>query len=165
MGNAYDEYYQNCDTAEPHAAHNWNGFDHWCGGLAGITGTDDEAIDMAAQRKLPGQANAHPHEWYNTLAQKLGHPGYLTLAEIRAAEATQPTQEANELRLFTREQVSKAINRGADLVHQEFGDDYADLINLVANAIGEALDNPGTTLDEAIENNYSTDPAIVRGWI
>lgn len=29
----------------------------------------------------------HSEEWHSQLAKRLGHPGYLTLAEIRAEEA------------------------------------------------------------------------------
>lgn len=37
----------------------------------------------------------HTEEWYRALAARLGHKGFTTLAEIRAAEADESTKEGN----------------------------------------------------------------------
>lgn len=67
---------------------------------------------------------------------------------------------------YTREDVMAAVNAGVDLVLDELalGECQADLVNLVVNAIGTVLDNPGASLDQVIEENYDEDPAEVRAW-
>jgi hypothetical protein len=67
---------------------------------------------------------------------------------------------------FTREQVSDAVNAGADLVVDGLGvgEAESDLVNLVVNAIVAVLESPGISLDDVIRQNYETDPAEVRGW-
>lgn len=65
---------------------------------------------------------------------------------------------------FTRDQVSQAVNRAANLV-SEVRHDEADLLNLMVNATLASLDDPGCTLDQAIERNYDDPPEVVRGWI
>lgn len=65
--------------------------------------------------------------------------------------------------VFTRDQVEAAWNAGADMVLQDddlqLGGRDADLVNLVCNAIGTCLDNPGTDdLDDVILANY--DPEL-----
>ena len=53
--------------------------------------------------------------------------------------------------MYTREQVERAVNDGADMVNS------SDEINLVVNAQLTLLDNPQATLNEVIVANY--DPA------
>jgi hypothetical protein len=80
---------------------------------------------------------------------------------------------------WTDEEVTKAMNAGADRVLDDEGtglsDRDRDLINLVVNAQGYVLDHPDATLDDVIEATY-TDvdrrayggmslPDIVRGWL
>lgn len=85
--------------------------------------------------------------------------------------------------LFTREQVMAAVNDGSDLVTGDSRIDVSeaaeDLVNLIINAIGSRLDDPGVTLDEVITGNYETDYycedencahescaiGIVLGWV
>lgn len=67
---------------------------------------------------------------------------------------------------YTREQVSEAVNAGADLVRDglDAGDRDIDLINLIVNAALTLLGEPGLSLDDVIRRCYDTDPAEVRGW-
>lgn len=39
-----------------------------------------------------------------------------------------------------------------------------DVINLVVNTTAHYLDYPEATLDEAIEDGYGEDPAVVLSW-
>lgn len=74
----------------------------------------------------------------------------------------------SEEKTFTSEQVSRAVNDGADLVlHSLVGNNErdSDLLGLAVNAIMELLDHPeGVELDEVIERNYEVTPAELRGW-
>lgn len=65
--------------------------------------------------------------------------------------------------LFTREQVSRAVNDGADLVSDtlSLGELETDLINVVVNAALAKLDNPNVDFDTVVEENFDGDP---RGW-
>ncbi|KAA9159442.1 hypothetical protein FPZ12_020280 [Amycolatopsis acidicola] len=67
---------------------------------------------------------------------------------------------------ITRDQVSCAINDGADLVINELttSDRDHDLINLVVNAALTRLDSPAADLDQVITACYDSDPADVRSW-
>lgn len=67
---------------------------------------------------------------------------------------------------YTRNQVSEAVNAGADLVTSDIGDGErdTDLVNLVVNAIMTVLDSPDVSLDDVIESNYSVSPEEVRSW-
>jgi hypothetical protein len=67
---------------------------------------------------------------------------------------------------YSREQVARAVNAGADLVRDGLptGDRDADLINLVVNAALTLLDEPGLNLDDVISRCYDAEPAEVRGW-
>lgn len=67
---------------------------------------------------------------------------------------------------YTREQVSEAVNVGADLVRDDLdvGDRDIDLINLVVNAALTLLDEPSLSLDDVIKRCYDAEPAEVRGW-
>ena len=64
---------------------------------------------------------------------------------------------------FTREQLSRAVNDGAELVLDALllGERDEDLITLVVNAALSKLDNPEVDLDAVIQDHYSEDP---RGW-
>ncbi|OKH95406.1 hypothetical protein [Streptomyces uncialis] len=67
---------------------------------------------------------------------------------------------------YTRADISKAVNGGADLVHDELGlgeRDY-DLLGLIVNAAMAVLDQPGTSLDDVIRDSYKEEPEEVRGW-
>jgi hypothetical protein len=68
--------------------------------------------------------------------------------------------------LFTRDEVSTAVNNGVDLVSGGVGlsDSGQDLLNLVVNAAMSALDDPAVTLDVAIASSYDEDPETVKGW-
>ncbi|MFE0024111.1 hypothetical protein [Amycolatopsis sp. NPDC059021] len=67
---------------------------------------------------------------------------------------------------FTREQVSRAVNDGADLVTDDLptSERDDDLINLVVNAALTRLDTPGADLDQVIIECYDTEPSEVRAW-
>ena len=69
---------------------------------------------------------------------------------------------------LTRDQVSQAVNDGAELViHDDglqVGERETDLINLVVNAAMTLLDKPGTTLDQVMDSNYEGGAARVRSW-
>ncbi len=62
--------------------------------------------------------------------------------------------------LFTREQVSKALNDAANMLS---GHDYEssltiatdDAVNLMVNTAGYLLDHPGASLDDAIAAQYA----------
>ncbi|EHR52353.1 hypothetical protein SacmaDRAFT_4160 [Saccharomonospora marina XMU15] len=75
-----------------------------------------------------------------------------------------PTDQ--EMPHFTRDQVSRAVNDGADLVIDEVAtrDRDDDLINLVVNAALTRLDNPTADLDQVITECYDTEPSEVRSW-
>lgn len=64
---------------------------------------------------------------------------------------------------FTREQISRAVNAGAELVVAALllGERDEDLIDLVVNAALSKLDNPEVDLDAVVHEHYSEDP---RGW-
>lgn len=75
------------------------------------------------------------------------------------------TAGESELRraLWTRDQISAALNAGADMVLDDddlFGMETSDsirmrsLIDLVVNAIGTVLDDPDVTLDDVILASY-----------
>ncbi len=63
--------------------------------------------------------------------------------------------------VFTREQVSAAVNNGANQVldddHIYVDDKTYDLINLIVNAQLTLLDNPDASLDDGIAENYDPD--------
>jgi hypothetical protein len=63
---------------------------------------------------------------------------------------------------YTRDQVSRAVNDGTDLV-MELGDGErdSDLLNLAANAALTLLDNPAATLDDVILANYQADDIAI----
>lgn len=76
-------------------------------------------------------------------------------------------------KLFTRDEVSIALNKAADLAADESNPDGMewsrsirdqDVINLVVNAAGEYLDNPEATFDDVAEN-YDADDDEIREWI
>jgi hypothetical protein len=85
------------------------------------------------------------------------HPAFATIA---AKISTGP--------VFTRDEVSAAVNAGTDLVTGDsriyVSDHTADLINLVVNAALTRLDNPSADLDTVITTNYDTRPAAVIAW-
>ena len=64
---------------------------------------------------------------------------------------------------FTREQISRAVNAGAELVLDSLllGERDEDLIDLVVNAALSKLDNPEVDLDAVVQEHYSED---LRGW-
>jgi hypothetical protein len=67
---------------------------------------------------------------------------------------------------YSREQVERAVNAGADLVRDgtPAGERETDLINLVVNAALTLLDQPGLTLDEVMDASYDGGAAEVRSW-
>ncbi|MCF3100993.1 hypothetical protein IPZ58_05310 [Streptomyces roseoverticillatus] len=67
---------------------------------------------------------------------------------------------------YTRDQVSAAINGGADLVTDELVDAErdVDLINLVVNAALSILDTPEISLNDVMERNYEGGAEEVRSW-
>ncbi|MEV8022470.1 hypothetical protein AB0O76_40495 [Streptomyces sp. NPDC086554] len=68
--------------------------------------------------------------------------------------------------VWTREDISNAVNNGADLVADELtgSERDTDLMNMVVNAVMTLLDNPHYTLDEVITECYDEDPEEVRSW-
>jgi hypothetical protein len=68
--------------------------------------------------------------------------------------------------LFTRDQVSRAVNDGADLVSEalSLGELETDLINLIVNAALSKLDNPDVDFDTMIEENFDGDPRTWWDW-
>ncbi|MFF3249710.1 hypothetical protein ACFYWP_01560 [Actinacidiphila glaucinigra] len=76
-------------------------------------------------------------------------------------------RDVNEVKTYTREQISTALNAGADLAIDGLGlgEPYRDAINLAVNSQGHVLDNPDTDdIDEVISENYDASPEEVRGW-
>lgn len=70
-------------------------------------------------------------------------------------------------RTYTRADVSRAVNAGADLVLEDFdaSEQDRDLVNIIVNAALTLLDKPDATLAEVIEENYGDeDPDEVRSW-
>ncbi|WP_205327050.1 hypothetical protein [Glycomyces sp. YM15] len=68
---------------------------------------------------------------------------------------------------YTRDQVSTAVNAGADTIKDalELGERDADLINLIVNAALTCLDRPDASFDDVVNENYGeTTPEDVRGW-
>jgi hypothetical protein len=53
--------------------------------------------------------------------------------------------------VYTRDEISDAVNGGADLI------DYSDEINLIVNAQLTRLDNPDATMDDVILANWQAD--------
>ncbi|WP_327377648.1 hypothetical protein OG393_29090 [Streptomyces sp. NBC_01216] len=68
--------------------------------------------------------------------------------------------------VWTREDISNAVNNGVDLVADELAGSErdADLMNMVVNAAMTLLENPHYTLDEVIQECYDEDPEEVRSW-
>ncbi|MEU2366190.1 hypothetical protein ABZ616_36520 [Streptomyces noursei] len=67
--------------------------------------------------------------------------------------------------VWTREDISNAVNNGVDLVNDELGSERdTDLMNIVVNAVMTLLENPHYTLDEVIQECYDEDPEEVRSW-
>lgn len=67
---------------------------------------------------------------------------------------------------WTRDEVGKAMNAGADLVLDDFdsGDRDRDFANAIVNAAMGVLDNPEVTMTEVIKESYSDPPDEVRSW-
>ncbi|MBD0739824.1 hypothetical protein [Streptomyces sp. CBMA29] len=67
---------------------------------------------------------------------------------------------------FTRDQVSEAVNGGADLVigALSLGEQDSDAVNLVANAIMTRLENPDADFSTVIADNYASTEEEVRSW-
>lgn len=82
----------------------------------------------------------------------------------RAAALTGEVHEP--VYVWTREDISNAVNNGVDLVADELagGERDMDLMNMVVNAVMTLLENPNYTLDEVIEECYGEDPEEVRSW-
>ncbi|MEH6373672.1 hypothetical protein V7793_04830 [Streptomyces sp. KLMMK] len=68
--------------------------------------------------------------------------------------------------VWTREDISNAVNNGVDLVVDELtgSERDSDLMNMVVNAVMTLLENPHYTLDEVITECYDEDPEEVRSW-
>ena len=75
---------------------------------------------------------------------------------------------ASMARTYTYEQVSTAVNAGADLVTDGLaglGDMERDLVNLVVNAALTVLEQPRVrTFDGVVRRCYSDSPREVRRW-
>ncbi|MFD9819061.1 hypothetical protein [Streptomyces violascens] len=68
---------------------------------------------------------------------------------------------------FTREQVSDAINQGADVILDalSLGEPETDAINLVVNAALTCLTAPGSSFEDVLRENYGNETAEeVRSW-
>lgn len=68
---------------------------------------------------------------------------------------------------YAGEQVSNALLEGLDMVTSalSLGEAENDVADLVVNAIGFALRNPGKSFDEMIEaQGYETDPREWWDW-
>jgi hypothetical protein len=62
---------------------------------------------------------------------------------------------------FTREEISKVLNRACDEIAEEAGlpdSGTIDALNLLVNATLFYLDNPGGDLAGVAESNYDIDP-------
>lgn len=72
----------------------------------------------------------------------------------------------SEGKTYTREQVSQAMNAGADMVLGDLDLDgpEADAVNLAVNAAMTLLDSPGATFARVVKENYDESPKVVRGW-
>ncbi|WP_158754255.1 hypothetical protein [Streptomyces sp. NRRL F-2580] len=68
--------------------------------------------------------------------------------------------------VWTREDISTAVNAGVDLVAEELAGSERDqdLMNMVVNAVLHVLENPNASLDEVIRENYEEEPEEVRSW-
>ena len=70
---------------------------------------------------------------------------------------------------LTREEIMHVLNQAGDLVIEEMGwggdaTREADAVNLLVNAFGAMLDNPETTVDEAMDAGYEGGAEGVRSW-
>ena len=72
---------------------------------------------------------------------------------------------------WTREQISHALNVGADLVLDELLQGESSrtiaarsLVDIVVHAQMAALEHPDWDLDEIIQHGWETDPEEVKGW-
>ncbi|MFE3579316.1 hypothetical protein [Streptomyces vinaceus] len=68
--------------------------------------------------------------------------------------------------VWTREDISSAVNAGVDLVADELtgSERDQDLMNMVVNAVMHILENPNASLDDVIRENYEEEPEGVRSW-
>ncbi|MEU1071580.1 MULTISPECIES: hypothetical protein [unclassified Streptomyces] len=81
----------------------------------------------------------------------------------RAAELAGDIHEP--VYVWTREDISNAVNNGVDLVLDELGSERdTDLMNMVVNSVMTLLENPHYTLDEVITECYDEEPEEVRSW-
>jgi hypothetical protein len=67
---------------------------------------------------------------------------------------------------YTCDQISEAVNAGADLVLSEFdlGDRDMDLLNLVVNAAMTVLDKPDADMDYVAAECYSEPLDEIKSW-
>jgi hypothetical protein len=67
---------------------------------------------------------------------------------------------------YSRDEISHAVNAGADLVLTEFdlGDRDMDVLNLVVNAALTVLDKPDATMNDVAECCYSESLDEIRAW-
>ncbi|MFI1012601.1 hypothetical protein [Streptomyces sp. NPDC020965] len=67
---------------------------------------------------------------------------------------------------FTREQVSRAVNRGVDAAARTSGcSRHQDLDNLVVNAALTLLDDPEADFASVVFDCYIESPETVRSWL
>lgn len=92
------------------------------------------------------------------------HEGRSALADD--VEALLDRHARTALPAFARDRISEAMNRAADDIIElaPEADQIRDSANLIVNAALHYLENPGSTLQEAIEANYNEAVADVLEW-
>ncbi|MFZ3557141.1 hypothetical protein [Streptomyces sp. BH055] len=80
--------------------------------------------------------------------------------------ATERPRDDDEVPLFTRDQVSQAVNNGVDLASERQRHEVADdLDNFLVNAALTLLDEPDADFAQIVEDSYGEDPSTVRSWL
>ncbi|MGW4172434.1 hypothetical protein ACWEGX_36630 [Streptomyces chartreusis] len=128
----------------------------------------DNGLTMAAD-EAHLSSSADRFTWARTAAMTLlempGAPwSEVKNAHYRATPATPPADD--DTPLFTRDQISQAVNNGVDLAAEHNGRPYPDdLDNFVVNAALTLLDNPEADFDQVVAECYGERPSAVRSWL
>lgn len=92
----------------------------------------------------------------------------ITAAQAVAArgEDVENTSDVYAGMLYSREQVSAAVNAGVDAAARTIRERQADDIdNLAVNAVLTLLDDPDASFDAVVEECYGVDADDVSGWL
>ncbi len=126
------------------------------------------ALTMAANEAHHLPSSADRFTWARAAAMTLLEKPGAPWAEVKndhykAPPATPPADD--DTPLFTRDQVSQAVNNGVDLAAEHNGRSYPDdLDNFMVNAALTLLDDPDADFCQVVAECYGERPSVVRSW-